>query len=455
MPPTTLLADPGLRVLGQRARTHRVERAVVGDRRAGGTRWLGFVLVLLVVAGGFGFLRTWPPIATVMSASMAPTIDTGDIVVLKRLDGAPRVGEIVLIQVPDDARSRYGYPPVVIHRVVKITADGEVTTKGDAKPDADPFTVPQTAITTRVLTSIPAAGQAFSFLGSTLGLLWIAGGVLMFFVLPALERHRETQRRAEQERETREHVLDVLREQVESLPAQIEQAVAAAVAQVTPETAEARIAAAAERAAVAAAPLIAGPAPLRLVSTAQFEALGALRVAPRPAPATPFVPPRRTPVPVLASAVAPFAWTRAAAPATPPAAPASPTFGPRLTLPTPVFGPPRPAPAAPASTSGLRVSLPTPTFGPARPAPEAPAPTSGRRVSLPTPTFAPSRPAPAAPTAGAPAVRWRALPAAFVAQPAPPAPAVAPRRLAAASRLVAASQAGTTRFVAASELSVA
>ena len=74
-----------------------------------------------------------------MSASMAPTIKTGDIVVLGRSSSAPaRVGDIVSIAVPEQIRIRFGYPPVVIHRIVRIDADGTVTTKGDAYKRARP-----------------------------------------------------------------------------------------------------------------------------------------------------------------------------------------------------------------------------------------------------------------------------------------------------------------------------
>ena len=78
-----------------------------------------------------------------MSASMAPTIDTGDMVVLKRLDRPARKGDIVSIRVPDEARRRFGYPPVVIHRVVAITPDGTVTTQGDALREARPVHRPE------------------------------------------------------------------------------------------------------------------------------------------------------------------------------------------------------------------------------------------------------------------------------------------------------------------------
>ncbi|MDA0185657.1 hypothetical protein OJ997_35460, partial [Solirubrobacter phytolaccae] len=305
MPPTHLLATPGLRVGPYR----RHERAVVREARAGGHRWIFVVTLLIALAGGLGFLGTWPPLATVMSASMAPTINTGDVVVLKQLDAPAAVGQVVMVRVPDEARARYGYPPVVIHRVVSISPDGQVTTKGDAKKEIDPFTVPRTAIETRVLTHIPAAGQVFGFLGSTLGLIWLVGGAVMLFGLPLLERFRDSQRRVGSEREL---VLEELRVQVELLPSQIERAVASAVAAIeqhAPTRAAAPVAAptnlvaanvpvvaATDPAAVAtaspaassapgllAAPalVVAAPAP-RIVAAAKLAAVAALRLTPLP-----------------------------------------------------------------------------------------------------------------------------------------------------------------------------
>src|SRR5689334_9851923 len=68
--------------------------------------------VVVLIVTGLGVLRVWPPFAVVMSGSMAPTINTGDMVVLQRLHSPARVGQVVAVSVPDDARSRYGYPPV-------------------------------------------------------------------------------------------------------------------------------------------------------------------------------------------------------------------------------------------------------------------------------------------------------------------------------------------------------
>jgi signal peptidase len=150
--------------------------------------------VALGLAGfALGYLGSWPPVATVMSGSMAPAINTGDVVVLKHLRGLPHVGDIVAVNVPDAARSRYGYPPIVTHRVVRVTPDGTITTKGDARPTPDPFTVKRGAVKAKVVMHIPAAGHVFAFLASPMGLLWLAGGAVMLFLLPVLERRQEAE----------------------------------------------------------------------------------------------------------------------------------------------------------------------------------------------------------------------------------------------------------------------
>jgi signal peptidase I len=272
--PTFLLADAALTRVPPRAR----KRAAAAVR----VRWIVLGAVAALVAAALGYLRTWPPLATVMSASMSPTINTGDMVLLRRLGRPARVGDVVMVHVPDEARTRYGYPPVVIHRVVSVAPDGTLTTKGDARHDRDPFTVPRGAVTTSVVAHLPAGGQALRFFGSPLGLLWLASGGALFLAVPLVERYRESQRREEADREALDGALRAaassqaaLREQLEQLPAQIEAAVSAAVA----ATAEA----VQERPAT--------PAFGRLVAASAWQ------------------PPAKRPVPVLEGLVAASAWT--------------------------------------------------------------------------------------------------------------------------------------------------
>src|SRR5215212_9153325 len=142
------------------------------------------------VVGALVALGTWPPLATVMSASMEPAISTGDVVVLRTLDRPPHVGEVVSVAVPAEARRRYGYPPTVVHRVVKVAPTGAITTKGDARPRPDPFTVSRAAVRARVVLTVPAAGNVIAFLTSTMGLLWLAAGAVLLVGLPLLEHVR-------------------------------------------------------------------------------------------------------------------------------------------------------------------------------------------------------------------------------------------------------------------------
>ncbi len=222
MQPNFLLACPSLRVA--RAWTPPLERpAAVEAGEPLRVRWLALATLALLVVSGLGYLRTWPPLATVMSASMSPTINTGDMVVMRRLPRPAQIGDIVMVHVPDDARTRYGYPPVVIHRIVAIAPDGAISTKGDAHKVPDPFTVPRAAVNESVVAHIPAGGQALGFLGSPLGLIWLVSGGALLLLFPLVDRYRESQRRGEEHR-------DDLATHLAALPAQIEAAVSAAVA---------------------------------------------------------------------------------------------------------------------------------------------------------------------------------------------------------------------------------
>ena len=377
--PTTLLADPSLGF--PRARIGTGRWASVRPRPARvGWRWFAVVAAIFVAFAGLAFLRVWPPLATVMSASMAPTINTGDMVVLQRLDRPARVGDIVVVNVPDDARSRYGYPPVVIHRIVRIAGDGTVSTKGDARKEPDPFTVPRRALSAHVIGHIPGGGRVLAFLTSTLGLLWLGGGAVLLIGLPMLERTREGQRTVVgelqqllAERATVDERCDVLSQELQrvtlaftehlaALPAQLEAAVAAAVAATPAEPArpavEVRIVppiapVAAKGWAEAELPFAPAPAPIAMVA-AKGWAEAELPFSPVPPPTAteraevPFAPP---PPIVFVAAVVPTARPISEVPVTPPASDALDQL--ELAL----FAGPRAAAAADESRDQLAFAL--------------------------------------------------------------------------------------------------
>ena len=159
-----------------------------------------WLLVVLAVAGTTAWLGTFPPFLTVMSSSMDPTFHPGDVTVMQSLRGhSPKIGQVVEIHVPKEYQARYSYPTRVVHRVVKIEG-GWVFTKGDNVGDPDPFKTRTAAVTLRVITVIPSAGRIKTFLFSPFGLLWLAGGALLFLVLPMREAAED--RRRDQERNT-------------------------------------------------------------------------------------------------------------------------------------------------------------------------------------------------------------------------------------------------------------
>lgn len=91
--------------------------------------------VTLVLALGFWAAAPtvlgWMP-TTVMTASMSPAIEVGDVVVSRPVPrDAVTVGRVVLATDPDwPGRLR-------LHRVTEVDAAGDLVTKGDANPSAD------------------------------------------------------------------------------------------------------------------------------------------------------------------------------------------------------------------------------------------------------------------------------------------------------------------------------
>src|SRR5947207_14658815 len=93
---TALLIDPGLGVEHGRPVAENAEPAA--RRRLLPRVRLGRVVaavILMAAVGGLLYLGTWPPMATVMSASMSPTVKTGDVVLLKHMDRPPRVRDVI------------------------------------------------------------------------------------------------------------------------------------------------------------------------------------------------------------------------------------------------------------------------------------------------------------------------------------------------------------------------
>ncbi|MFZ3077526.1 MAG: signal peptidase I [Candidatus Aenigmatarchaeota archaeon] len=92
---------------------------------------LGFIIAYSINVGlGFA-LGTQTPVVDVVSCSMFPFYDRGDMLLVAG-DNTPQVGDVIIYDVPG-----YNYP--IIHRVIKINDDGTYQTQGDHNSGQLPF----------------------------------------------------------------------------------------------------------------------------------------------------------------------------------------------------------------------------------------------------------------------------------------------------------------------------
>ncbi len=114
---------------------------------------------------------------TVLSGSMEPAIDTGDVVVdssIRPLDA--RVGDVVTFPDPEN-QSR-----LITHRLRRVRAKGgmvEMVTKGDANNTTERWTVAADGRIGRVEYRVPKVGYFLGFVGGK-------NGKLLLIALPAL-----------------------------------------------------------------------------------------------------------------------------------------------------------------------------------------------------------------------------------------------------------------------------
>lgn len=86
--------------------------------------WLG-VLALVFILGNQYFV-----LATVLSGSMVPTFEKGDLVLMQTFDLDINVGDIVMFPM-------YGIKEPITHRIVAKDEKGNIITKGDANKNTD------------------------------------------------------------------------------------------------------------------------------------------------------------------------------------------------------------------------------------------------------------------------------------------------------------------------------
>jgi signal peptidase I len=113
---------------------------------------VGAILPLLVVAGVAGAWLSGIRFFVVETPSMGTTAPVGSLVVDRPLgDVRPRVGEVVTYRPPVAGSAS------ITHRVVASDPEG-VRTRGDLNGEADPWTIPLSAVVGRAVLIVPGAG---------------------------------------------------------------------------------------------------------------------------------------------------------------------------------------------------------------------------------------------------------------------------------------------------------
>ncbi len=116
--------------------------------------WLAPVVVVLVLVSGVAGYRPF----TIISGSMVPTIDVGDMVIVDMGDKSLETGDIAAYML--EGR-------VVVHRVVS-TSSGVYITKGDALDEADSWIVSREMVIGKVVYTLPKLGMLSIYLGKAL-----------------------------------------------------------------------------------------------------------------------------------------------------------------------------------------------------------------------------------------------------------------------------------------------
>ena len=146
---------------------------------------------------------TNPPFAIIVSDSMKPTLERGDIAFIRKVDPETiKVGDVVAVWVPKKYQNEYDYPPRIIHRVTKIKEIKGVTyleTKGDNCDREDIFRTPlRNVIGVYSGFKIPYIGLIFLFARSTIGMIYLAIVAITIFLLKYVPYHLNKEKMKEE-----------------------------------------------------------------------------------------------------------------------------------------------------------------------------------------------------------------------------------------------------------------
>lgn len=145
----------------------------------------------------------------VLTDSMFPQIESGDLIVVKAVDAKElHEGDIISFFDPDASGTA-----VVTHRILSIQENGYFITKGDANNTEDETPVPPDHLVGIYQLRIPKAGNVAMFLQTTPGLIVCVGVPLVLLVGYELIRRRKYEKVSKQDTDALLAELQALRAQ--------------------------------------------------------------------------------------------------------------------------------------------------------------------------------------------------------------------------------------------------
>jgi len=130
---------------------------------------IGFLACVVAAAA---FLLLARDVYVVQSPSMKPTLQPGDVVVVKPVDGLVEPGQVITYEVQGK---------LITHRVVRVEGDTAYT-RGDAADEEDPWPIDRSAIRGQMDFRIPYGGYVILFLRQPLGFLSVLALPVLLFL---------------------------------------------------------------------------------------------------------------------------------------------------------------------------------------------------------------------------------------------------------------------------------
>ncbi len=120
--------------------------------------WIGLIVLLEIFGAYIGLKVVQDEIRVVLSESMRPTLQMGDLIIYERVSPEEvEIGDILVFKDPAKRKN-----VLITHRVVNQTKEG-FQTKGDACEEPDQFIVKPEDVVGKMVFRIPYLGYLFGF----------------------------------------------------------------------------------------------------------------------------------------------------------------------------------------------------------------------------------------------------------------------------------------------------